>query len=443
MNNKIIKITYFLIIMTLSNLTQANIEISQYETKNGIKVLYTKAQNIPMIDIKITFDAGSNKDGDIKGLSMLTHSLLDEGTSKMNSESIASTFESTGAIFNTSVNKDKSSISLRSLTEKKYLDPSIKMFLKILSDSVFPQKEINLQKDRTISSIIEDQTDPSEISMNLFFKEIYGNYPYAYPSIGMKNTLSKIKRKDIQNFYRNNINSTNAKIVIVSSLSNKEVISLAEKISKSLNNSELKKDDVSSSPKILKNSKEKYIYKKFNSEQAHIYIGGLSIKRGSKYQLPLYVGNYIFGGSGFSARLMQELRVKRGLTYGVYSYIYPMKDVGPFVIGIETKAEQAQESVKLIHKMIKEFHKNGPSDKELKHAKEAIINGFPLRIDSNTDILNYLSMINYYNLPLDYLNTFTKKISKITKKDILEAFEKEVDVKNLVTLVVGNEKAKK
>ena len=140
---------------------------------------------------------------------------------------------------------------------------------------------------------------------------------------------------------------------------------------------------------------------------------------------------------------MQELRVKRGLTYGVYSYIYPMKDVGPFVIGIETKAEQAQESVKLIHKMIKEFHKNGPSDKELKHAKEAIINGFPLRIDSNTDILNYLSMINYYNLPLDYLNTFTKKISKITKKDILEAFEKEVDVKNLVTLVVGNEKAKK
>ena len=132
MNNKIIKITYFLIIMTLSNLTQANIEISQYETKNGIKVLYTKAQNIPMIDIKITFDAGSNKDGDIKGLSMLTHSLLDEGTSKMNSESIASTFESTGAIFNTSVNKDKSSISLRSLTEKKYLDPSIKMFLKIL-----------------------------------------------------------------------------------------------------------------------------------------------------------------------------------------------------------------------------------------------------------------------------------------------------------------------
>jgi len=215
---------------------------------------------------------------------------------------------------------------------------------------------------------------------------------------------------------------------------------LSEKISKSLNTSTVKNSD---NLALIKNSKEKNIYKNFRSEQAHIYIGGLSIKRGSENHFPLYVGNYIFGGSGFSARLMQELRIKRGLTYGVYSYIYPMKDIGPFVIGIETKAEQAKESVKLIHNMFKDFYKNGPTDKELKHAKEAIINGFPLRIDSNRDILNYLSMINYYNLPLDYLNTFTSKISKITKKDIIKSFNEDIGVKRLITLVVGNEKARK
>ena len=194
---------------------------------------------------------------------------------------------------------------------------------------------------------------------------------------------------------------------------------------------------------LKKDNKEKYIYKKFNSEQAHIYIGGLAIKRGVKNHLPLYVGNYIFGGSGFSARLMQELRVKRGYTYGVYSYIYPMKNIGPFVIGIETKSEQAQISVELIHNMLQEFIENGPTNEEIKHAKEAIINGFPLRVDSNSDILNYLSMINYYDLPMDYLAKFTENISKITKKDIISAFKEEIDYKNLTTLVVGNEKAKK
>lgn len=438
--NKTIKTIYFLIIMTQANLTQADVEISKYVTKNGVEILYTKSENIPMIDIKITFDAGSNKDGELKGLSMLTHSLLDEGTSKMNSEAIASAFESTGAIFSTSVNKDKSSVSLRSLADKKYLEPSVKMLLKILSDSVFPKSEVILQKERTLSSISEDKSDPSEVSSNLFFKEIYGNYAYGFPSIGSEESIEKIKRKDIINFYKENINSSNASIAIVSSLSKKDIINLSEKISKSLSFSSPKKNGLDN---FQKNNKKKYIFKKFNSEQAHIYIGGQSIKRGSKNHLPLYVGNYIFGGSGFSARLMKELRVKRGLTYGVYSYIYPMKNIGPFVVGIETKAEQAQESVRLIHKMLKEFHANGPTDKELTHAKEAIINGFPLRIDSNQDILNYLSMINYYDLPINYLNTFTDKISKITKKDILRAFKEEIDVNNLITLVVGNEKAKK
>ena len=438
--NKTIKTIYFLIIMTQANLTQADVEISKYVTKNGVEILYTKSENIPMIDIKITFDAGSNKDGELKGLSMLTHSLLDEGTSKMNSEAIASAFESTGAIFSTSVNKDKSSVSLRSLADKKYLEPSVKMLLKILSDSVFPKSEVILQKERTLSSISEDKSDPSEVSSNLFFKEIYGNYAYGFPSIGSEESIEKIKRKDIINFYKENINSSNASIAIVSSLSKKDIINLSEKISKSLSSSSKKKNGLNN---FQKNNKKKYIFKKFNSEQAHIYIGGQSIKRGSKNHLPLYVGNYIFGGSGFSARLMKELRVKRGLTYGVYSYIYPMKNIGPFVVGIETKAEQAQESVRLIHKMLKEFHANGPTDKELTHAKEAIINGFPLRIDSNQDILNYLSMINYYDLPINYLNTFTDKISKITKKDILRAFKEEIDVNNLITLVVGNEKAKK
>ena len=100
-------------------------------------------------------------------------------------------------MFNTSVNKDKSSVSLRSLADKKYLEPSLKTFLNILSDSIFPQHEVSLQKERTISSIIEDESDPSDISMNLFLKKFIKNYVYGTPTIGEKNTIKKISRKDV------------------------------------------------------------------------------------------------------------------------------------------------------------------------------------------------------------------------------------------------------
>jgi zinc protease len=314
------------------------------------------------------------------------------------------------------------------------------MFLTILSESTFPKNEFDIQKNRTISSIIEEESDPSEIASNLFFKEMYGKHPYASPTNGLKNTVKKIQRKDVLNFYKKNINANTAKIAIVSPLAKNDIIKLVEKISKSLNHSKISGKPINTA---IKKNKGKYIFKKSNSEQAHIYVGTLSIKRGSDNNFPLYVGNYIFGGSGFSARLMQELRVKRGLTYGVYSYVYPMKEIGPFVIGIETKSEQAQLSVKLIQDMVKDFYKKGPTEKELNDAKQAIINGFPLRIDSNSDILNYLSIINYYNLPIDYLSTFTSNISNLTKKDIISAFQEEIDIDNLITLVVGNEKAKK
>ena len=433
------KIFFLITIMNFSSITKADVKILSYETRNGVKVLFSKSENIPMIDIKITFDAGSSKDGSLKGLSMLTHNLLDEGTSKKKSEEIASIFESTGSVFNTSVNKDRSTISLRSLTDEKYFNPCLKMFLEILSDSSFPISEVNLQKNRTISTIIEDKSDPSEIASSIFFKEIYGDHPYASQSIGNENSVKKINRKNILDFYQKHISSSNASIAIVSSLPKDQVIKISEKISKSLERKEVENISNTKEMKILK---EKYIFKNFKSEQAHIYIGSTSIERGSENHIPLYVGNYIFGGSGFSARLMKELRVKRGLTYGVYSYVYPLKEKGPFLIGIETKAEQAQLSVKLIREMLAEFIEKGPTDEELKHAKNSIINGFPLRIDSNSDILNYLSMINYYNLPKDYLKTFTSKISKVTKKDIINAFKTEIDLDSIITLVVGNEKAK-
>jgi zinc protease len=173
------------------------------------------------------------------------------------------------------------------------------------------------------------------------------------------------------------------------------------------------------------------------ASQSHILIGAPGIARNDADYFPLYVGNYILGGGGFVSRLMDEVREKRGLAYSVYSYFMPMQQPGAFQIGLQTKKEQADEALKLVRETVSTFVEKGVTEKELRAAKDNIIGGFPLRIDSNKKILDYLSVIGFYQLPLTYLDDFTGKVDKVTTKQIHDAFKRRVDPAAMATVVVG------
>jgi zinc protease len=171
--------------------------------------------------------------------------------------------------------------------------------------------------------------------------------------------------------------------------------------------------------------------------QSHILIGAPGIARGDPDFFPLYVGNYTLGGGGFVSRLMEEVREKKGLAYSVYSYFMPLKQPGAFQIGLQTKKEQADEALQLARKTLADFIATGPTEKELLAAKQNIIGGFPLRIDSNRKILDYLSIIGFYDLPLTYLDDFTRNIDKVTTSQIREAFKRHIDPQAMATVIVG------
>jgi zinc protease len=175
------------------------------------------------------------------------------------------------------------------------------------------------------------------------------------------------------------------------------------------------------------------------ASQAHILLGYPGVKRGDADYFPLYVGNYILGGGGFVSRLTEEVREKRGLVYSVYSYFMPMSELGPFQIGLQTKKEQAGDAMKVVNETVAKFIKNGVTGKELKAAKDNIVGGFPMRIDSNGKILDYLAVIGFYKLPLTYLDDFNKKIAAVTAKQIKEAFQRRIKPENFVTVTVGTQ----
>ena len=179
------------------------------------------------------------------------------------------------------------------------------------------------------------------------------------------------------------------------------------------------------------------------SSQTHILMGQAGTSRDDKDYFTLYVGNHIFGGSGLVSLLSNEIREKRGLSYSAYSYFRPMHEKGPYQLGLQTRNDQAQEALKVMKDTLAAFIITGPTEEQLKAAKQNITGGFALRLDSNSKIAGYLAMIGFYGLPLDYLDTFKAKVNNVTTAQIKDAFSRRVHPETMVTVLVGGKAEQK
>jgi zinc protease len=166
-------------------------------------------------------------------------------------------------------------------------------------------------------------------------------------------------------------------------------------------------------------------------------IGQPGYKRSDPDFFSLLVGNHILGGGGFTSRLTQEVREKRGLSYSVYSFFSPGLHAGQFAIGLQTRPDQAAQAVQVSREVLAQFVANGPTEAELQAAKDNLIGGFALRIDSNRKLLDNVANIAWVGLPLDYLTNWTQRVEKITAADIKAALQRKLQPEKMVTVVVG------
>ncbi len=428
-----LKLYTFLIGLCLTNIVSAAPDIQQWQSENGVKTLFVSALELPMVDIAITFDAGSGRDGELAGLSQLTHSLLNSGSGQLDADAIAEKFEDVGAQFSASVNLDRSSVALRSLTDEKLFNQALTTFIAILTQPSFPKKDFQRLKKQALIAIKDEEQRPGDIATKAFYKAIYNEHPYAQPTLGNQNSINTIQLKDIENFHQQYLVAENALIAIVGGIDTNKAKQIANQIASSLARGQKPAPIAKPSPQLSAQD----IFIPYPSQQAHVYLGQLGIPRGDPDYFTLYTGNHVLGGGGFTSRLVKQVRVERGLSYSVYSYFFPMQLNGPFVLGLQTRSDQAQLAAKVSLDTVKKFIEKGPTVEELQLAKNNIIGGFPLRIDNNRDILGYLSLIGYYDLPLDYLETFTKNIEKVTQKDIRETFNRRLQLNNMIKIIVG------
>lgn len=412
--------------------------IQHWQTANGARVYFVPAPELPMVNVSVIFDAGGVRDEDKGGLSQLTSSLLSDGADNLNADQIAEHFEGLGAQFSAHADGEMATVSLRSLSKPELLQPALDVMARILRQPTFPQDSLERERKRMLIGLRQQKESPEQIAALAFDKAVYGDHPYGAPPRGTEASVNALTRDDVVKYHGRYYVARNSIVAIVGALDRAQAQVLAETLVGGLPQGEIPPP----LPRVRDLSAANTITIEHPSAQTHILIGQPGISRSDPDYFTLYVGNHTLGGSGLVSRLSEEIREKRGLSYSVYSYFVPMRDRGPFTLGLQTRNEKAAEATQVVHDVLANFVAKGPTAKELHASKQNITGGFPLRIDTNKKIIGYIGMIAFYNMPLDYLDTFIANVESVTLPKIQDAFKRRVQPDKMVTVMVGRSVAK-
>jgi zinc protease len=417
----------------LTQLVEAGPKIEHWVAPSGAKVFFVENHALPILDVQVDFAAGTAYDPAGKsGLASLTRGLLDQGADGMDETEISNRMADLGATFSGGADMDRASVGLRTLSAADKRVPALDILRAVLVSPLFPAEVFEREKARTVAALKEALTRPEAIAAKAFWLAMYPGHPYGLQST--PESVLTIERDDLPAFYKTNYTAQRATVAIVGDLSRADAEALAQQLTSALPAGT--GAEPLAVPSLPAASEQRIAHP---AAQAHLLLGLPTIRRGDPDFFPLLVGNYSLGGGGFVSRLMKEVRDKRGFAYSVYSYFHPLAQLGPFQIGLQTKKAQANDALKVTREVLADFLAKGPTEVELKAAKQNLVGSFPLRLDSNRKILENVAVIGFYGMPLDYLDRYAENVEKVTVADIKAAFSRHVKTANLVTLIVAAE----
>jgi zinc protease len=394
-------------------------------------VYFVPLRDLPILDVQLDFAAGSVFDPAGKaGLAFLTHALLDLGAEDLDETAISNRLADVGATLGGGLERDRASIRLRTLAQPEKRAEAFAVLERILRQPHFDAAIFARERDRAIAGLKDALTRPGTLANRAFWSTLYPEHPYG--RLTTPESLVATQAEDLRQFWQEHYGATNAVLTIVGDISRAEAESLAERLAAAL-----PAGGKVVLPEPPRPGVGKTVAIPHPASQAHIFAGTPAIARGDPDFFPLLVGNYTLGGGGFVSRLMTEVREKRGFAYSVYSAFSPLRQAGPFLIGLQTRKEQADEALAVTRKVVSDFLEKGPTPEELKTAQDNLAGSFPLRLDSNGKILDHVATIGFYGLPLDYLDTYQARVRAVTAEDVRRSFARHLDPQAFVTVIVG------
>ena len=412
----------------------AEIAPTKFVTANGITVLVLEQHFLPIVEIHALIKAGSAQDPpDKAGLANLVASLLDEGTTTRTSKQLAEQIDFIGGTLEAKASEDFTTASIRVL--KKDADLGFTLLADMLQRPAFHKQEFERIRTQLLGEMASDNDDPGHIAMKAFNQLVFHGHPYRWPVNGTEETINKISLADVQTFYGREYSPSHVILTIVGDVTLDQAAALVQahfgtwkKIAATARSQK--------KPLPVERKTVQLIEKDLTQSTIVIGHGGLSRAHPDFYSVT--VMNYILGAGGFSSRLMDSIRDKQGLAYGIMSHFDARLMPGSFWVNLQTKTETTNQAIAGVLTEIKSIRDQPVSDQELAEAKSFLVGSFPLRFDSTAKLAQVLAQVEFYGLGFEYFTQYPKWIDRVTKEDVQRVAKQYLDPQRYALVVVGN-----
>ena len=406
---------------------------------NGLRVIVVPKPGIPLVAARLLIKTGAAADPKGKdGLAQLTAAAVTKGTKARTAEEIARGVEALGATLNAEAFWDSSAIAISVMSSN--LPKALDYVADVARNATFAKKEVDRERARLMDSLQVSLQEPSQIASMAATKLIFGDEPYGHNLEGLPATVEKIKREDLVKFHRDNYRPDNAVLAFAGDVKAEDAFALAQRLFGGWK--PLIRPAATFSPQAgRRDTKGRVVVIDMpESGQAAVVVGRKGIRRTDPAYLQAMVANSVLGG-GYSSRLNQEIRIKRGLSYGASSSVVAREHVGPVVASTETKHESAAEVAGIITSEMNRLGTSDVADTELGPRKASLIGDFVFSLETSSGIVNQVSSLARYGLPLSDINRYIPGVQSVKAEEVKQFATSHLGSSDVNIVVAGDAKA--
>ncbi|MEQ1718927.1 MAG: pitrilysin family protein [Hyphomicrobium sp.] len=406
--------------------------IQTVKSPGGIEAWLVEEHSVPLMALRFAFDGGNSQDPKGKeGVANFITAMMDEGAGDIKSAQFQERMEEIAMRMSWDDSKDSLYGSFETLTQNR--DKSLALLKLAVEKPRFDADAVERIRQQLAANLAYSEKDPDKVAAKAWFELAFQGHPYSRSANGSKETLASIKAEDLHAFHKRTFGKDNLKVVAVGDIDAATLGKLLDDVFGGLP----AKSDLAKVEKTgpVNGGEQKIIEMDVPQSVAVFGLGAMARK--DPDFMAAFVINHILGGGGFSAKLMEEVREKRGLAYSVYSYIQPFQHASILSGGVATKNESMAESLDIIRAELKKMAEQGPSVDDLDAAKKYLTGSYALRFDTNSKIASQLLGLLQEGFGTDYVDTRNKIIEDITLDDAKRVAKRLLESDGLIVTVVG------